>query len=497
MGSTPNPFKIVIVSNRGPFSFSLKDGETVAKRGDGGLVTAISSVAREYDILWISCALSRSDAQWLTRVGDGVQTVEEMQIRLTTPDPAQYRGYYNVISNPLLWFVQHQLQDAPRFPMIDRNTWQAWSQGYAGVNRQLAETVAASLQGVTGPIIVMVQDYHLYLVPRFLRELLGDRVYIHFFSHIPWPGPDGWHVLPSRMRLELITALLHADRIGFQTERDTRRFLQTCVANLPQVRVTRPWRQILHLGREINAAPYPISVDIEALQRQLESVEVREQVTRVRAMRGDHKLILRVDRVEPSKNILRGLVAYRTFLNAYPEYRGKVYLLCLLVPSRTEVAEYRDYLRDITALVGEINATLGDGEWEPVRVLLGNHYLRALAALSEYDVLMVNPLADGMNLVAKEGAVLNRRDGVLILSEEAGAAEELGEHALLVSPFDVYGTREAIHEALNMPQEERHARATALAAQVRANDIHDWFSRQMGDITQDIGLPASVAAAAR
>lgn len=494
MSGSPHHAKIVIVSNRGPFSFSVKDGETIAKRGDGGLVTAISSVAREYDVLWISCALSRSDAQWLGRVGEGVQTVEDMQIRLTIPDPAQYRGYYNVISNPLLWFVQHQLQDAPRFPMIDRATWHAWSQGYAGVNRQLAETVAASLRDVGGPIIVMVQDYHLYLVPRFLRELLGDRVYIHFFSHIPWPGPDAWLVLPTKMRLELITALLHADRIGFQTERDTRRFLQTCVANLPDVRVTRPWRQVLHQGRAIDAAPYPISVDVAGVERQLTSPEGQDQLARIRAMRGNRRLILRVDRVEPSKNILRGLVAYRTFLNAYPEYRGKVYMLCLLVPSRTEVAEYRDYLRDITALVGEINATYSDGEWEPVRVLLGNHYLRALAALSEYDVLMVNPLADGMNLVAKEGVVLNRRDGVLILSEEAGAAEELGEHALLVSPFDVYGTREAIHQALNMPEEERRARAQGLAAQVRANDIHAWFSRQMGDITGDVERAAAESA---
>ncbi len=486
MNPNPDPVKIVIVSNRGPFSFSLKENETVAKRGEGGLVTAISSVASRYDVLWISCALSRGDAQWLGRVGAGVQTIEEMRISLTLPDPAQYRGYYNVISNPLLWFVQHQLQDAPRFPMIDRATWQAWSQGYAGVNRQLAATVARSLAGVTGRIVVMVQDYHLYLLPRYLRELLGDRVYIHFFSHIPWPGPDGWNILPSKMRLELLNSLLHADRVGFQTERDTRRFLQTCVANLADLRVTRPWRQIGHDGRAINAAPYPISVDVEGVQRQLLSREGQEQVARIRAMRGDRRLILRVDRVEPSKNILRGLVAYRTFLNAYPEYRGKVYMLCLLVPSRSEVAEYRDYLRDITALVGEINATLSDGEWEPVRILLGNHYLRAIAALSECDVLMVNPLADGMNLVAKEGVVLNRRDGVLILSEEAGAAEELGAHALLVSPFDVYGTREAIHQALNMPQPERHARAVALAAQVRDNDIHDWFSRQMVDITADL-----------
>lgn len=497
LGETADPARIVIVSNRGPFSFSEKDGETVTKRGEGGLVTAIGSVVREYDVLWISCALGKGDAQWLARVGDGVQTIDDMQVRLTIPDPAEYRGYYNVISNPLLWFVQHQLQDAPRFPMIDRATWRAWSQGYAGVNRQLARVVAESLAGVTGRIVVMVQDYHLYLFPRYLRELLGDRVYIHFFLHIPWPGPDGWHVLPSKMRHELLAGLLHADRIGFQTERDTRRFLQTCGANFPDLRVTRPWRQIAHRGRTINAAPYPISVDVDQLQRQLASPEVQEQVTRVRAMRGNRRLILRVDRVEPSKNVLRGLVAYRNFLNAYPEYRGKVYLLCLLVPSRTEVVEYRDYLRDITALVGEINATLGESEWEPVRVMLGNNYQRALAALSEYDVLLVNPLADGMNLVAKEGAILNRRDGVLILSEEAGAAEGFGEDPLLVSPFDVYGTREAIHQALNMPREERHARATRLAEQVRANDIHDWFTRQLADITRELHPSAEVMATTR
>lgn len=480
--------KIVIVSNRGPYSFAVRDGETVATRGDGGLVTAISSVAERYEVLWISCALGKGDLQWVAGVGDAVQELGDMRIRLVAPDPQQYRGYYNVISNPLLWFVQHQLHDAPRFPIIDRGTWQAWSQGYAGVNRQLAQAVADSLEGFEGRVIVMVQDYHLYLVPQYLRELLGDRAYIHFFSHIPWPGADAWHVLPSKMRLELLAGLLHADRVGFQTERDTRRFLQTSTANLPELRVTRPWRQVTQRGQITNAAPYPISVDVAMLRAQLASQEGGAWLSRMRSLRGERRLILRVDRVEPSKNILRGLIAYRSFLNAYPEYRGKVALLCLLVPSRTEVTEYRNYLRDIMALSGEINATLGENEWEPVRILLGNNYLRALAALSECDVLMVNPLADGMNLVAKEGVVLNRRDGVLILSEEAGAAEELGEHALLVSPFDVYGTREAIHQALNMPRAERHERAVALAAQVEENDIHTWFSRQMTDIARDLDL---------
>jgi trehalose 6-phosphate synthase len=199
----------------------------------------------------------------------------------------------------------------------------------------------------------------------------------------------------------------------------------------------------------------------------------------------DRKLILRIDRVEPSKNILRGFRAFRNFLNAHPEYRRKVDMLALLVPSRSEIREYKTYLRDIMARVGEINATLGDSEWEPVRVLIGNNYGRAIAALSMYDVLLVNPLADGMNLVAKEGVVLNGCDGVLILSEEAGVAEEFGDAPLLVSPYDVYGMHVAIHRALTMPLEERRERSARLAAQVRQHDIHHWFRRQLADIEQD------------
>lgn len=234
-------------------------------------------------------------------------------------------------------------------------------------------------------------------------------------------------------------------------------------------------------AREIDARPYPISVDAAELEARLQHEDVQQYTDRIRDSLHDRKLILRVDRVEPSKNILRGFIAYRNFLQKYPEYRGEVEMLALLVPSRTEVAEYKSYLRDLMALAGEINATLGTSDWEPVRVQLGNNYDRALAALSLYDVLLVNPLADGMNLVAKEGAVLNRRDGVLILSEEAGAAEEFGDTALLVAPYDVYGTREALYQALTMPLEERRARSQRLAAQVRQHDIFAWFRRQVDD----------------
>ena len=479
------PLHIVIISNRGPFSFSLRDGELHTQRGSGGLVTAISAVAREYDILWISCALSKGDRAWLAREGDGVHEIDGMKLQLVVPNPIQYHAYYNVISNPLLWFIQHQMYDTPRSPVIDEKVWKAWSEGYAAVNRQLASVAAESIAQLDGQVIVMPQDYHLYLVPRYLREFVGNQVIIQSFLHIPWPGPDAWRLLPLAMRRDLLDAMLHTNRVGFQTERDTRRFLQTCVDTLPEVRVVKPWRQVTFRQHTVAAAPYPISVDAVGLEQRRESPKVQKYIQQFRSRYGERKLLLRIDRVEPSKNILRGFLAFRNFLTAYPEYRGHVDMLALLVPSRTEVLEYRAYLRDIMALIGEINATLGDGDWEPVRVLLGNNYDRAIATLSIYDVLMVNPLVDGMNLVVKEGAVLNQCDGVIILSEEAGAAEELGDAPILVSPYDVYATREALHRALTMPAAERHERAQRLAAQVREHDIHRWFERQIKDAQSD------------
>ncbi len=479
MNHDQNATHIVIVSNRGPFSFTVQDGVPAYTRGDGGLVTAISSIAQNYDIVWISHALCEGDSQWLGLTGPGIHIVDNMKICLLYPNQDDYQQYYNVISNPFLWFIQHQLYDASRSPIIDDLTWIAWKEGYVEINRRMAQAVAETVADLDGPVTVMVEDYHFYLVPQFLRELVSDSVTIQFFLHIPWPGSDTWRILPLTMRRQLLEGLLHADRIGFQTERDTRRFLQTCASNLHGLEVITPWRTIRYQSRHIHAKPYPISVDVAGLEQALVSPEIQTHISQLENIVGDRKMILRVDRVEPSKNILRGLIAYNNFLKAYPTWQGQVCLLALLVPSRGKIAEYKHYLRDIMALTGEINATLGTGNWEPIRIMLGNNYPRALAALSLYDVLMINPVADGMNLVAKEGVLLNQKDGVLILSEEAGAAEELGERALLVSPFDVYGTREAINTALIMPAAERQERASAMRQQVQQNDIHQWFQRQI------------------
>lgn len=473
---------IVIASNRGPFSFRQRgDGKFAYKRGEGGLVTALAAVADKHDVLWISAALSRDDQEWARRHGDEPQTVGNMRLRLLTLERQRYRRYYNVFANPLLWFIQHELWDSPRKPVISKETWDAWREGYMIVNRRFAEAIAASLPPTDQPIIVFPQDYHLYLVPKYLRELVGERVQIQPFIHIPWPGPDAWRVLPQPMREALFESLLASDRVGFQTKTDAFNFVQTCRLYIEDAHSRGSRDSIEYHGRRVMACAYPISIDVDKVRALASEPQTKLLKQQLMMSIGDNRLILRTDRIEPSKNILRGLLAFRALLEAHPEHRGKVQLLQLLVPSRMEVNEYQSYLQEVTAAAALINADFSDDLWEPVRTIIGDNYYRALAAMQIYDVLLVNPVSDGMNLVAKEGALVNQRDGVLILSELAGAFYELGEEALDISPYDVYSTAEAIHQALTMDDDERRRRATALREQVANHGVTEWFFNQVSD----------------
>jgi trehalose 6-phosphate synthase len=283
------------------------------------------------------------------------------------------------------------------------------------------------------------------------------------------------------MRVAVLDSLLAADRIGFQTRKDAFNFVQTCRFYLNDAHSYGSRDSIVYQGRRVEAKAYPISIDVEKLESMVEQDETRSYKMQLRRYIGDRKLILRVDRVEPSKNILRGLEAFRALLETHPEHKGRVQMMALLVPSRMEVDEYQDYLQEIMAMAGFINAEYSDGQWEPVRILLGNNYARALAAMRLHDVLLVNPITDGMNLVAKEGSLVNQNDGVLVLSEYAGAFFELGEDALSVSPYDTHGTAEALHQALTMPREERARRAEALRKEVKSADVKDWFNHQVED----------------
>ena len=474
---------IVIASNRGPFSFNTrKDGSFRVKRGAGGLVTALGALAEEHDVLWIASALSRGDRTWASHHADTLESVEGIRLRLIQPkSKEEYRQYYNIISNPLLWFIQHQLWDTPRRPSITVDFWQAWQNGYVPINERFANTIVEAVKDISRPIVIFLQDYHLYMVPHFLRERLGSNVQIQPFIHIPWPGPDAWRILPSQMRSAILKSLLMSDRIGFQTKGDAFNFVQTCRFYLDDVHSLGSRDSIHYRSRKIEAKTYPISIDVKKVQTIAQEPATQKLEEQVRGFVGDRQLILRIDRVEPSKNIVRGLEAFRTLLQTHPEHRNKVQMIALLVPSRMELEEYHDYLRDIMAEGGLINAEFGDGDWEPVRILLGDNYARAIAAMRLYDVLLVNPIADGMNLVAKEGVLLNQNNGVLVLSEHAGTFYELGNDALSISPFDTFGTAEALHQGLVMSNEERYARAERLRTRVARAGATEWFNNQVDD----------------
>jgi len=486
---------IVIASNRGPFSFTANKNKTFTpSRGEGGLVTALWSLAEKHDVVWVSSAMDRGDRAWTNHVNGKVQNIENISMKMIAHDKWKYNAYYNVISNPLLWFIQHQLWDIPRNPSITEETWKAWNEGYVPINKAFATAISEIIEDTSRPIIILPQDYHLYLVPHFLRQMIGWDVQIQPFVHIPWPGPDAWRILPGSIRDGILNGLLASDRIGFQTKKDAFNFVQTCRFYLSHTS-SRGTRDTIYVkDRPVKAVNYPISVDVEKLTQLQDTAQNQLEKNQMMNIIQDRKLILRVDRIEPSKNIVRGLRAYRTLLENHPEHRGKVQMLALLVPSRIGVDEYQNYLHDIMAEGGMINAEFSEQLWEPVRIVVGHNYQRAIAAMELYDVLVVNPIADGMNLVAKEGAFVNQRDGVLVLSEHAGAFYELGDYAISVSPFDIHGTAEMIHRALTMPSEERKKRADALRELVQAADVKMWFGSQVEDALAESKSMAKKAA---
>jgi len=477
---------LIVAANRGPVTFKItEDGLPHPQRGEGGLVTALTGLCRHTDTTWIACAQTEGDAVW--QAGNvAMENNGEIGMQFLSPEVSAYEGYYNTIANPLLWFLQHSMWDVPRAPVIDRATWKAWEDGYVTVNQLFAEAIAEQVHAEPRPTLVMLQDYHLYLAARFLRQSLRPRerpTTLHFV-HIPWPGPEYWRILPPEMRQAILDGLCAVDLVGFQTREDSLNFLRTCESHLSHTHTNYKHGRIWYRNHATHVRDFPISIDVKSLRQLSKSQEVAEYRSEIRGFSGDRQLILRVDRVEPSKNIVRGFLAFEEMLGLYPEHIGQVKFLALLVPSRMAVDEYREYLDDLMATAGRVNAKYGNSEWEPVRVLVGENYPRAVAALQLYDALLVNAIADGMNLVAKEGPIVNQRHGTLILSERTGACQQLADGALVISPCDVYATAEALHEALTMPPDERQERAERLRRLIEREDIVAWLCHQLETIVE-------------
>jgi trehalose 6-phosphate synthase len=472
---------LVLVSNRGPVTYQ-EDGSI--KRGTGGLVTALTGLASHRDAVWIASAMSDQDVEAAERAGGRPFEVEApeggtFRVRFVASDADAYDRFYNIFANPMLWFIQHYLWDLSNAPDIRRHEVEAFEFGYNVVNEDLATAVLEEIEGVEEPV-VMVHDYQLYTLPGMVRRARPD-VFLHHFVHIPWSQSDSWRVLPAQIRAEIYHGLLANDIIGFHTRSYRRNFLQCCRDLLDDVEVDME-RGVVRVGdREVWVRAYPLPIDwrsTQAIAQRQRVLEFEEQVLRRRR----EFAILRVDRADLSKNILRGFTGFDIFLEQHPEFHERITFTAQLMPSRTDVPEYAEYLEKIEALVAVVNHRHGTPDWMPILLKLRDDLDEAVASYKHYDVMMVNAMFDGMNLVAKEGPLVNERDGVSILSENTGAHEELGEFSLSVNPFDVQELADSIHAALTMAPEERARRARGLKDVIMQRDPGDWIDEQIADI---------------
>lgn len=481
MDSSP----LIIVSNRGPAQFERdENGERTVRRGGGGLVTALSGLVSHRDALWIASAMTDEDVAVSEERGgpaelslDGI----DYRVLLVGSDPEAYDRFYNVIANPILWFIQHYLWDLSNAPDIRQEELDAWELGYQAVNRDIADAVLGQIEGQERPL-VMLHDYHLYTAPGMIRARRPD-VFLHHFVHIPWSQPDSWRVLPRKIREAIFEGMLANDIIGFHTHAYCINFLRCCDELLEDVDVDYVQAEVHHDRGKTLARAYPLGIDAQRLERAAASSEVSEAEREVLERRRKH-LIIRVDRADLSKNVLRGFTAFDTFLTQHPEFREAVTFIAHLQPSRQDVPEYAEYLERIEALVAVVNHRHGTTDWMPIDLKIYENFYDAVARYKHYDLLMVNSIFDGMNLVAKEAPAVNTREGVLMLSENTGSHEELYDYVLTVNPFDIQEQADAIHRALTMPAAKRQELSQGLKEIIFSRNPGDWVDDQLRDIEQ-------------
>lgn len=476
--------RLIVVSNRGPVSYERgSDGERTTRRGGGGLVTALRSLVLHHDVTWIASALTDEDRAIGSEHG-GAPFAETWRdgspyrVQLVPHDETAFDWYYNVAANPTLWFLQHYMWGLPYAPDVDLGLHNAWFNGYVPVNEGFARAVIAELDHDPSAS-VFFHDYHLYLAPKLVREAKPDALMAHFI-HIPWPETDYWHVLPEHLRMAVHEGMLANDIVGLHTHRWRHNFLRAC-EDILGADVDHAASTVTHDGRTTTVTSHPIGIDPAEFDELREHPSVLEQEREIVERRPEY-LVVRVDRTDPSKNVVRGFRAYALFLDLNPELHGRVTMLALLDPSRQDIPEYSEYLAAIQREARSVNDRFQHEGWLPIDLQIGDNFHQSVAAYKQFDALLINPVFDGLNLVSKEAPLMNARDGVLILSENAGSHEELGEWALTVNPFDVYGQAQAIAEALAMNAVEKRRRLDALRAHVREHDLAAWIAAQLADL---------------
>jgi len=448
---------IMIVSNRGPVSFRRDEsGSLVARRGAGGLVSGLAPLVVGTDTSWIAAALSDEDREAATAE---LVEADGFRVRLLDLDPEDFRLSYDVVCNAALWFVHHGLYDLARTPAFGAEWPEAWA-AYERVNAAFADAV---IETAPGDATVLVQDYHLCLVGARVREARGDVRCVHF-AHTPFATPDWLRVLPDPVPRRLLEGLAAHDACGFHAPRWAEAFEACC----DHVGVPRPPTFVSALGPDPDDMAQAAASD--ACEAALATLD---------AALGDRLLVARVDRIELSKNLVRGFQAFDLLLDTRPEWRGRVVMAASVYPSREGVPAYADYRREVEEVVAAVNARWGTNDWQPVRYDDSDDFPTSVATLRRADVLLVNPILDGLNLVAKEGPLVNERDVVLVLSTDAGAWAELDGAAIGVNPFDVAATADALHRGLAMPAADRAVHAKAVRSRAGARTPADWLADQL------------------
>lgn len=448
---------LVVVSNRGPLAFRHDEaGNIVPTRAGGGLVACLAPAIENRDALWITSAVSDADR---AATEAGPVEMDGMRVHHLAINPDRYRQYYDVISNGTLWFLHHNLFDLARRPRIDQHWWDAWHT-YCEVNEEFAALVASDApQGA----IVLVHDYHLALMGSSLRALRPDLKTV-YFHHTPFTGRNTITTLPTPALHRLIEGMNGFDACGFHAQAWADNFALCSADAIGRVPATF-----------ISAA----APDVEELRVVAQQTETQAAYEALDAHAAGRKLIVRVDRMELSKNLLRGFLAFDDLLRRYPRWRENVIFAANLYPSREGLVEYLAYRNEVEGLIDQINESWATPDWQPITVSVQDDFPRSVAALRRYDVLLVNPIRDGLNLVAKEGALLNERAGAIILSREAGSWFELSDWAIGINPFDITATADAMLHALEMSDEERQSRAVGIREAADARHPTDWLNDQI------------------
>jgi trehalose 6-phosphate synthase len=472
--------QMIIVSNRLPLVLKQQDDSWQINPAAGGLVTALAPVMGRVNGLWIGWPGVASETARFAELFDRFAAEHGYRLAAVPLTEEDVELYYQGFSNETIWPLFHDLLGRTRFELA---TWLR----YREVNDKFAAAVA---EQATDNQVVWVHDYQLFLVGACLRQR-GLKNHLAFFQHIPFPSFDLFRRLPWKQ--ELLDGLLAYDLLGFQTLRDRRNFVASVRELYPQVTADIRRRvTVLDLGdRQVKVGNFPISIDFDEFSLGAQQQEVADEAWYLHEHYQGRQLLLGVDRLDYTKGIPERLLAFERALEKYPALQQQATLIQVVVPSRTLVPEYVSLKEKLDQMVGRINARFSEHGWVPIHYLYRSlDRTQLLAHYRSCEIALISPLRDGMNLVAKEYCASSlEENGVLILSEFAGAAAQLGQQALLVNPFDIEATADAIWQAFSMEESERRQRMRQLRAEVRRNDVERWVEQFMGALQPQVVEP--------